>query len=63
MRSTDVDPSTLDASAIEARTQGGHLRGVVQFLLDLIPSSVVDALARNALLQVSLFPSYAVRRP
>lgn len=51
----NVDPSTLDASAVEAKTQGGHLPGVVQFLLDLIPSSVVDALARNALLQVLLF--------
>ncbi len=51
----NVDPSTLDASAVEAKTQGGHLPGAVGFLLDLIPSSVVDALARNALLQVLLF--------
>jgi aerobic C4-dicarboxylate transport protein len=51
----NVDPSTLDASAVDAKTQGGKLPGFAQFLLDVIPSSIVDALARNALLQVLLF--------
>jgi len=51
----NVDPATLDPAAVDAKTQGGKLPGFAQFLLDVIPSSIVDALARNALLQVLLF--------
>jgi aerobic C4-dicarboxylate transport protein len=50
-----IDPSTLDASAIEAKTGGAQLPGTTEFLLDVIPTSVVDAFATNSLLQVLLF--------
>ncbi|MDP4097251.1 C4-dicarboxylate transporter DctA [Paenibacillus sp. P96] len=51
----NIDPSTLDANGIEAKTNGSHLPGVVEFILNIIPTSVVDAFAQNALLQVLLF--------
>jgi aerobic C4-dicarboxylate transport protein len=50
-----IDPSTLDASAIDQKTGGAHLPGTTEFLLDIIPTSVVDAFATNSLLQVLLF--------
>lgn len=53
----NIDPSTLNAESIEAKTKGAHLPGVVDFILNIIPTSVVDAFAQNALLQVLLFAS------
>jgi aerobic C4-dicarboxylate transport protein len=51
----DIDPSTLDASAVDQKTGGAHLPGTTEFLLNIIPSSVVNAFATNSLLQVLLF--------
>ncbi|MGC7097484.1 C4-dicarboxylate transporter DctA [Amycolatopsis lurida] len=50
-----IDPSTLDASALDAKTQGGHLPSTSEFLLETIPESVVGAFAENTLLQVLFF--------
>ncbi|MGN7412519.1 C4-dicarboxylate transporter DctA [Paenibacillus sp. SAF-068] len=50
----NVDPSTLDASGIEAKTNGSELPHTVDFIMNIIPTSVVDAFAQNALLQVLL---------
>lgn len=50
----NVDPSTLDTSGIEAKTNGSELPHVVDFIMNIIPTSVVDAFAQNALLQVLL---------
>ncbi|MEV0537402.1 cation:dicarboxylase symporter family transporter [Kitasatospora sp. NPDC050463] len=44
----------LDAGAVDAKTAGKHLPGVVGFLLDLIPTSAADAFVENKVLQVLL---------
>ena len=50
-----IDPATLDTTALGEKTQGGHLPGGVEFVMHIIPTSVVDAFAQNNLLQVLLF--------
>jgi aerobic C4-dicarboxylate transport protein len=50
-----VDPRTIDTSSISAYTGAGKMQTVTQFLLDIIPSSVVDAFAKGDILQVLLF--------
>jgi aerobic C4-dicarboxylate transport protein len=50
-----VDASTLDTKGIAAYTEPGKMKGTVDFLLNLIPSSVVDAFAKGEILQVLLF--------
>ena len=50
-----VDPSTLDTKGIAAYTGPGKMQGTVDFLLNVIPSSVVDAFAKGEILQVLLF--------
>ncbi|GAB3355595.1 C4-dicarboxylate transporter DctC [Giesbergeria giesbergeri] len=50
-----VDPSTLDTKSISAYTAPGKMQGTVDFLLNVIPSSVVDAFAKGEILQVLLF--------
>ncbi|GAA4873277.1 C4-dicarboxylate transporter DctA [Saccharopolyspora cebuensis] len=51
----DIDPSTLDAGAVEATTGGEQLPGGVEFIMNIIPTSVFSAFAENSLLQVLLF--------
>ena len=51
----NVDPATLDAGAVEEQTEGAELPHATDFILSIIPESVVDAFAQNALLQVLLF--------
>ena len=51
----NIDPATLDTTALDEKTQGGHLPGGVEFIMHIIPTSVVDAFAQNNLLQVLLF--------
>ena len=52
-----VDPKTLatGAEAIAQKTGNGELSHTVEFLLGVIPASVVGAFAENALLQVLFF--------
>ncbi len=50
-----VDPSTLDTKGIAAYTEPGKMKGTVDFLLGVIPTSVVDAFAKGDILQVLLF--------
>jgi len=50
-----VDPATLDTKGIAAYTQPGKMQGTVDFLLHVIPTSVVDAFAKGEILQVLLF--------
>jgi aerobic C4-dicarboxylate transport protein len=50
-----VDPSTLDTKAIAAYTAPGKMQGTVDFLLAIIPTTVVDAFAKGEMLQVLLF--------
>ena len=51
----NVDASTLDTKGIAAYTAPGKMQGTVDFLLNVIPSSVVDAFAKGEILQVLLF--------
>jgi len=50
-----VDPTTLDTKAIAAYTAPGKMQGTVDFLLAIIPTTVVDAFAKGEMLQVLLF--------
>ncbi|WP_123246805.1 dicarboxylate/amino acid:cation symporter [Aeromonas dhakensis] len=51
----DVDPTTLDASAISAYAEQAKAQGIIPFLLDVIPGSVIGAFASGNILQVLLF--------
>ena len=51
----NVDPSTLDAKAIAKYATPGQMQGTVDFLLNIIPTSVVDAFAKGDMLQVLFF--------
>lgn len=51
----NVDASALDASAVAVYTQQAQQQGVVAFLMDVIPASVVGAFASGNILQVLLF--------
>ena len=50
-----VDASTLDTKGIANYTGPGKMQGTVEFLLNVIPTSVVDAFAKGEILQVLLF--------
>ena len=50
-----VNPLTLDTKAVAAFTGPGKMVGTVDFLLNVIPTSVVDAFAKGEILQVLLF--------
>jgi aerobic C4-dicarboxylate transport protein len=51
----NADPASLDANAVKAYTTSAETLTTVQFLLNIIPTSVVDAFARGEILQVLLF--------
>jgi aerobic C4-dicarboxylate transport protein len=51
----NIDPSTLDIKSIAAYTGAGKMQNTTEFLLAIIPSSVVDAFAKGEILQVLLF--------
>ncbi|MEN4827826.1 MULTISPECIES: dicarboxylate/amino acid:cation symporter [unclassified Pseudomonas] len=53
----NVDPATLDAQAISSYTAAAAngSGGFTDFLLHVIPGSVVDAFAKNEILQILLF--------
>ena len=49
-----VDPATLDASRVASYAGQAQKQGVVDFLLNIIPTSMFDAFARGEILQVLL---------
>ncbi len=51
----NIDPKSLDTKALSAYTGPGKMQGTVDFLLGIIPSTVVDAFAKGEMLQVLLF--------
>src|SRR5664279_2820120 len=51
----NIDPSTLDTKAIAAFAKPGQLQGTADFLINIIPNTVVDAFAKGEILQVLLF--------
>src|SRR5262249_30611072 len=50
----NIDPATLDTKAIAQYTTPGQMPGVVDFLLNVIPATLVDAFAKGDILQVLL---------
>jgi aerobic C4-dicarboxylate transport protein len=51
----NVNPASLDASAIASYTSASHHLSTADFLLNVIPKDVVDAFARGDILQVLFF--------
>jgi aerobic C4-dicarboxylate transport protein len=54
----NIDPSTLDAKALTSYSENAHKlqgAGVGSFVLNIIPTTSIDALARNDVLQVLFF--------
>jgi len=51
----NVDPTTLDTKGVSAYIGPGKMQTTTDFLLNLIPSTVVDAFAKGEILQVLLF--------
>ena len=51
----NIDPATLDTKGVAAYTKPGQMQSTTDFLLNVIPSTVVDAFAKGEILQVLLF--------
>jgi len=51
----NIDPSTLDTKGIAAYTKPGQMQSTTDFLLNVIPNTVIDAFAKGEILQVLLF--------
>ena len=51
----NADPSTIDASAVSAYATGSKSLGTVDFIMNIIPTTVVDAFAKGEILQVLAF--------
>jgi aerobic C4-dicarboxylate transport protein len=51
----NVDPNALDTKGIAAYTGPGKMQSTTDFLLNVIPNTVVDAFAKGEILQVLLF--------
>jgi len=50
----NIDPATLDVSAVKTYADKAHDVSIVTFLLDIIPTTVVSALTDGSILQVLL---------
>jgi len=51
----NADPTSLDAKAVAAYTSNAQHLSTVEFLLNIIPTTIVDAFAKGDILQVLLF--------
>ncbi|GAA3597808.1 MAG: dicarboxylate/amino acid:cation symporter [Gibbsiella quercinecans] len=51
----NVDPGSLDAKAVAVYAEQASQQGLIPFLLDIIPGSVIGAFASGNILQVLLF--------
>jgi aerobic C4-dicarboxylate transport protein len=61
----NIDPATLDASAVSTYVQQAKEQGIVQHLLAIIPDTFIGAFARGDLLQVllvSILTGFAISR-
>ena len=50
----NIDASTIDTKSIQAYTDPSKMQGTVDFLLNIIPNTIVDAFAKGEILQVLL---------
>lgn len=51
----NVDPKTLDTASISTYTNAAKNQSFIDFLLTIIPSSIIDAFAKNEILPIILF--------
>ena len=51
----NVDPTTLDTKGIDKYVGPGKMQSTVDFLINIIPTTVVDAFAKGDMLQVLFF--------
>ena len=51
----NIDPATLDTKAIAGYAEPGKLQSTTDFILNIIPTSVVDAFVKGEILQVLFF--------
>jgi aerobic C4-dicarboxylate transport protein len=51
----NVDASTLDATEVETYARAAEQQSITDFLLNVIPTTIVDAFAKGDILQVLLF--------
>ena len=51
----NIDPKTLDESVVSNYTAGAKAMNTVDFILNIIPNSAIDAFAKGEILQVLLF--------
>src|SRR2546428_13607873 len=51
----NIDPASLDTKSIAAYAAPGKMQSTTDFLLNVIPNTVVDAFAKGEILQVLLF--------
>jgi aerobic C4-dicarboxylate transport protein len=51
----NIDPASLDTKQVAQYTGPGKMQGTVDFLLAIIPNTVIDAFAKGEILQVLLF--------
>ena len=51
----NIDPTTLDTKGLTNYVGAGKLQSTTDFLLNIIPTSVVDAFAKGEILQVLMF--------
>jgi len=54
----NIDVAALDTKAVAAYTKPGQMQGTVDFLLNVIPSTVVDAFAKGEILPVLLITAH-----
>ncbi|MES2531036.1 MAG: cation:dicarboxylase symporter family transporter, partial [Pseudomonadota bacterium] len=50
----NIDPASIDTKSIAAYTGPGKMQGTVDFLINIIPNTFVDAFAKGEILQVLL---------
>jgi aerobic C4-dicarboxylate transport protein len=50
----NIDPATLDTKGVAAYTKPGQMQSTTEFLLNIIPNTIVDAFAKGEILQVLL---------
>lgn len=51
----NMDPASLDATAVATYTTAARQQGAVNFIMNIIPSSVADAFVQGNMLQIILF--------
>ena len=51
----NIDPASLDTTGISKYVESGHSQSTIDFLMNIIPNTVVGAFAQGEILQVLLF--------